>query len=127
MPRFVVLEHDHPALHWDLLLEAGDVLQGWRLSAPPAEGVRIPAERSFDHRLLYLDYEGPISGGRGRVVRWDRGELLWSEREAALVVVQLSGERLRGRLCLKCEDGAWGATFEGEAGGKVVPRSAKDG
>ena len=27
MPRYVILEHDHPVLHWDLMLEAGGVLQ----------------------------------------------------------------------------------------------------
>ena len=27
MPRYVVLEHDFPTLHWDLMLEFGSVLQ----------------------------------------------------------------------------------------------------
>jgi hypothetical protein len=111
MPRFVVLEHDHPLLHWDLLLEAGSVLQAWRLSAPPAEGARVRAERSFDHRLVYLDYEGPISGGRGSVVRWDHGTFTWAQQEELAVVVDLAGEKLRGRLSLLWEEGAWQATF----------------
>ena len=34
MPRFVILEHDHPSLHWDFILEVGEVLWTWRLSAP---------------------------------------------------------------------------------------------
>ena len=64
MPRFVILEHDHPVLHWDLMLEAGDVLQTWRLANPPTPGCAIDATALPDHRLTYLDYEGPVSGNR---------------------------------------------------------------
>src|SRR5690242_19502936 len=63
MPRFVIVEHDHPTLHWDLMLEVGLVLRAWRLEALPRDGERISATAINDHRLLYLDYEGPISGG----------------------------------------------------------------
>ena len=65
VPRFVILEHDHPTLHWDFLLEDGEVLRAWRLLAEPGPGAAVAAEPNFDHRRLYLDYEGPVSGGRG--------------------------------------------------------------
>ena len=67
--RFVVLKHDHPNLHWDLLIEFGDVLHSWRLCECPAAGRRISATRMPDHRYEYLDYEGPVSGNRGYVQR----------------------------------------------------------
>jgi hypothetical protein len=67
--RFVILEHDHPFRHWDLLLEAGDVALTWRLLRPPLPDEPIAAERLPDHRLMYLDYEGPVSGDRGTVNR----------------------------------------------------------
>src|SRR5207253_10100415 len=74
VPRFVILEHDHPELHWDLMLEVGDVLWTWRLCGDPETvGEAIPAQRIGEHRLLYLDYEGPVRGGRGTVRRWDAG------------------------------------------------------
>ncbi|MFO1094461.1 MAG: DNA polymerase ligase N-terminal domain-containing protein [Planctomycetaceae bacterium] len=73
MPRYVILTHDHPFPHWDLMLESGGVLRTWRLLNEPATGRRVPAERLADHRLKYLDYEGPVSGGRGIVARWDYG------------------------------------------------------
>jgi hypothetical protein len=73
MPRFVVLEHDHPVLHWDLMLECGQVLRTWRLAEPPAPGKTIRAEALADHRLHYLDYEGSVSGDRGSVKRHLRG------------------------------------------------------
>ncbi len=116
MPRFVILEHDHPILHWDLMLEAGEALQTWRFSAPPREGVAVGAERSFDHRLAYLEYEGPVSGGRGLVVRWDGGAFLWEEQTDGQVSVMLVGVRLHGRLRLQRTGECWSATFENGAG-----------
>lgn len=94
MPRYVILEHDYPELHWDLMLEAGDVLRTWRLSAPPQLKQSVTTISSFDHRLLYLDYEGPISGDRGAVKRWDAGHFTWLSDEGNLVVVRLTGGRL---------------------------------
>lgn len=73
MPRYVILTHDHPFPHWDLMLEDGGVLRTWRLLAEPAAGQVVRAEQLADHRLAYLDYEGPVSGGRGSVARWDHG------------------------------------------------------
>lgn len=67
--RFVILRHDHPFLHWDLLLEHGDTAATWRLLTEPVAGKPIPCERIADHRLHYLTYEGPVSGGRGAVIR----------------------------------------------------------
>jgi DNA polymerase Ligase (LigD) len=109
MPRFVVLEHDHPELHWDFMLEVGGVLRTWQLAAPPRPGALIPATASFDHRLVYLDYEGPVSGKRGRVVAWDRGTFAGEVDSGADVVeVRLQGQRLHGTARLEREaSGAW--------------------
>lgn len=101
MPRFVVLSHDWPEPHLDLLLEAGPVLRAWRLHGEP--GAAVPAEPNADHRTLYLDYEGPVSGGRGTVTRWDAGTFEWVEGGPG-VVVELRGARLTGRYAL---GGGW--------------------
>ncbi|HVJ84098.1 MAG TPA: DNA polymerase ligase N-terminal domain-containing protein [Caulifigura sp.] len=74
MPRFVVLEHDHPVLHWDLMLEADGTLRTWRLGTVPAASVTTPCEQLADHRHAYLEYEGPVSGGRGCVKRVMAGD-----------------------------------------------------
>ncbi|GIW83796.1 MAG: hypothetical protein KatS3mg106_309 [Gemmataceae bacterium] len=71
--RYVILEHDWPAVHWDLLLDVGPVLRAWRLWEEPAVGATVRAELNADHRRVYLDYEGEVSGGRGVVRRWDAG------------------------------------------------------
>lgn len=95
MPRFAILEHDHPELHWDLLLEDGAVLRAWRLAEPPRVGVRIAATALAAHRLVYLDYEGPISGGRGAVKRWEAG-VYEGALSATCCAIQLHGQRLHG-------------------------------
>jgi DNA polymerase Ligase (LigD) len=117
MPRYVILEHDHPELHWDFMLEAGDVLKTWRLADRPRAGQPVRAEPSFDHRQLYLDYEGPVSGNRGTVTAWDRGtyEGEAGELGEGRVVVKLTGERLRGTVTLeRGKTGQWGWRFTEE-------------
>jgi hypothetical protein len=108
MPRYVILEHDHPIRHWDFMLEAGDVLRTWRLEAPPSPGQAVRAEASFDHRPLYLDYEGPVSRGRGSVARWDAGIFTWTVNAEDRVVARLEGGRLSGTAVLeRAASGAW--------------------
>ena len=78
MPRFVILCHD-PApdttqrLHWDLMLETENALRTWALSEEISSGVSVSARQLAHHRKAYLDYEGPVSGNRGSVHRWDHG------------------------------------------------------
>jgi hypothetical protein len=87
------------------------------LVKPPNPGEALAATAVFEHRLLYLEYEGPISGDRGRVARWEHGTFtgeVWDEKR---IVVHLSGERLRGFLRLEHAEGdAWTGDFQpGEA------------
>jgi hypothetical protein len=119
MPRFVILEHDHPSRHWDFMLEAGASLRAWRLAALPRFGDSISAEPSFNHRLLYLDFEGPLTGGRGRVSRWDAGEFEWQIDTADRLVVDLVGQRIAGTASIErlMDDSRWLFLLtEGEAG-----------
>lgn len=74
--RFVVLRHtDRCGVHFDLMIESGDHLAAWRcLESPESSGGQgQPCDQLGDHRRLYLDYEGPISGDRGEVTRHDEG------------------------------------------------------
>ncbi len=108
MPRFAVLAHDHPFLHWDFLLEQGESCRTWRLlKAPDAEG-DIPAEAIAAHRPMYLDYEGPVSGDRGTVTRWDAGTFEWLSYGDDLVEVRLTGRKWLGLARLqRDEDSRW--------------------
>jgi hypothetical protein len=101
MPRFVILEHDHPNLHWDFMLESGATLRTWRLAAPPRSGEACPALELPDHRPFYLDYEGPVSEDRGTVTRWDAGAFEWATELPDHVAVSLCGSRLFGQAVLE--------------------------
>jgi hypothetical protein len=116
MPRFVVLIHDHPALHWDLMLEKEAGLRTWRLERAPGEAGPIAAESLADHRLAYLDYEGPVSGNRGSVRRFDRGEYALLEETDSRLEVKLVGTVLHGNAVLErsASTGGWMFTFEPE-------------
>ena len=67
-------------MHYDLMLEVG-VLRTW--SEPPVAGVELECRLLADHRLPYLDYEGPISGGRGTVTPWTAGHTKFSSKATA--------------------------------------------
>lgn len=105
MPRFVTLLHEMPQeaqrpTHWDFMLEQDGRLRTWALAEPPKAGKDIAAEELPEHRLAYLDYEGPVSGNRGAVTRWDEGQYeLANESEDALEV-QLEGRRIQGKVLL---------------------------
>lgn len=100
--RFVILSHDHPAQHWDLLVEDGESLRAWRLLRRPGNDPdRIPAEPLPPHRLLYLDYEGPVSGNRGTVARVDAGECRMTPDPDGGFEFEFSGSILRGRFTIR--------------------------
>ncbi len=58
------------------------------------------AEGIANHRLEYLDYEGPVSRERGLVQRWDSGDVEWLEELPQTIRLKLYGSRLRGELKL---------------------------
>ncbi|MBS0204614.1 MAG: hypothetical protein JSS49_17050 [Planctomycetes bacterium] len=108
MPRFAILTHDQPFLHWDFLLEHGGSCRTWRLSQPPLTSDRIVAEALPDHRLVYLDYEGPVSGDRGVVSQWDAGLFDWQSETPTEVAIQLRGRKLSGLVRMTATtDGNW--------------------
>lgn len=105
MPRFALLAHDWPHPHLDLLLERDGVLKAWRVPAEFTPTEQTSAEALADHRLAYLDYEGPVSGDRGRVVRRDAGELEWLTVDPDRVTVRVGGVVLNGVFELAREAG----------------------
>lgn len=112
--RFVILKHDHPFVHWDLLLEAEGALRSWRLLAEPRPDLIMTAQPLPDHRLHYLDYEGPVSGGRGTVSRWDRGHHT-TLQTSVQTTVNVTSDRLgSGRFVLVAgpDPDRWKCTFE---------------
>jgi hypothetical protein len=117
MPRYVILHHILPPKsarpsHYDLMLERDGVLLTWAVEQLPRAGLQVAATRLPDHRLAYLDYEGPISGDRGHVRRVAAGKCQFRELAADWVIAELSA--CDGALVaeLKQTDGdQWSATF----------------
>ena len=100
MARYVILCHEMPpeasrATHWDLMLECGDLLRTWALEQQPAVDHTIAAHALPDHRLMYLDYQGPLSDNRGWVTQWDRGTYRLKKNRQHQLTALLNGEQLR--------------------------------
>jgi hypothetical protein len=99
------------------MLETGPALRTWRLAAPPSARARVAAEPLADHRLVYLDYEGPVSGNRGTVRRWDAGTYSGLTSRGELLEFELTGLIVRGR-CQIARDAAGRWQFALEPGEK---------
>jgi DNA polymerase ligase (LigD)-like protein len=104
--RFVILEHTgaaeyKPGVHWDLMLEMDVGLRTWELESPPSKGVAVRATELGVHRLDYLDYEGPVSGNRGSVRRWDGGTYKVLSETPGELDLAIRGERFNGRMVLR--------------------------
>ena len=94
----MILEHSPgtkgpAALHWDLMLESAARLRTWALDAPLTNALSAPiaAMALPDHRLAYLDYEGPLSGERGSVVQVTSGTYETLEERPGLLRIKLLG------------------------------------
>lgn len=106
MSRYVILRHDtapgsQRPMHWDFMLQAGDILRTWALAREPRSADAVSAESLADHRIAYLDYEGPISGDRGSVTRWDEGTYEAISQADDEIVVNVDGKRLSGTVRLE--------------------------
>lgn len=121
MPRFAILTHDHPQLHWDLLLEQESGLRTWRLPYSADTPGPISVLSLADHRKLYLDYEGPVSNNRGHVTRWDGGEMEWLQLSPECIRARLHGQRLKGEIVLQAssDPSVWEFTCVPEQASKL--------
>ena len=110
MPRFVILHHHTPQAyvrptHWDLMLEDDGQLLTWALSAMPQVDCDTEAEQLSNHRIEYLNIEGPLSGARGTVKRIEAGEFEWLVRDEDQITIAPCGETLLGTAQLTRRDG----------------------
>jgi hypothetical protein len=106
--KFVVQRHekqDSP-VHWDLMLEAGDILETFRIDRPPEEWGNEPieAEKIFDHPQKFLNYEGPVNKGTGNVIIAETGTYRLQTRDENRLALELSGTILNGEFIFAIEE-----------------------
>ncbi len=123
--RFVILHHvGHDRPHWDFMLEEDESLATWRLYHDPLavgkEGLEL--FRIGDHRKVYLDYEGPVSGDRGEVKRVCQGTYELLENNSQVWRIRLSSVELEGVFELRLsEKDRWVLTKIGEVKRAPLP------
>lgn len=128
MPRFVLLYHECPSgyekpSHWDFMLEVGEVLWTWELRELPAEwqssladvvisqNSMVTARRLADHRLAYLEYEGPLTNDRGHVTRIAGGEYTFLENTVQQIIASMTGDlKTTIKLAETIDSGHWTLT-----------------
>jgi DNA ligase D-like protein (predicted 3'-phosphoesterase) len=98
LPRFVVQVHDATTLHFDLRLQAGEVLRSWAVPKGPSldpvvRRLAVPVE---DHEGVH---EGQ-SRGSGAVIIWDEGTAEMVRDEPGHVSFVLHGRKLSGGFAL---------------------------
>ena len=116
--RFAILCHDYPFRHWDLLLEEAAGARSWRLFREPCCGEPIAGEALPPHRLLYLNFEGSVSGNRGRVNRVITGAYVVTEAASnELQVLFFDNPVLASGRLRTLDDGRQFWIFQGPAEG----------
>lgn len=83
------------------MLETPEGLATWAIDDPLECPLPWRARALAIHRVAYLDYEGPVSRGRGTVVRVDSGLYAATAWSDSAVVVRVLGQVLRGVLELR--------------------------
>jgi len=112
-PRFVVQLHDATTLHFDLRLQAGEVLRSWAVPKGPTldPAVRRLAVPVEDHTMSAGEFEGVHEGqrrGSGAVIIWDEGTAEILRDEPGHVSFVLYGHKLSGGFALtRTGPGRW--------------------
>ncbi len=102
---FVIQKHEATHLHYDFRLEIDGALKSWAIpKIPPTEkGVKRLAVYTEDHPLEYANFEGIMPEGNygsGKVEIWDKGTFILLEKEKDKIVIEIEGNKLKGKYCL---------------------------
>ena len=104
-PILVIQKHHARNRHWDFRLEMDGVLKSWAVPKEPSTqiGLKRLAVQVEDHDLDYADFEGEIPEGEygaGTVEIWDKGTYGLLSRSDRKIVMNLNGEKLKGKYTL---------------------------
>ena len=115
--RFVVQEHTTPeGVHWDLMIEKGEVLMTFRLPEPPENALdhAVRIVRISDHTPKFLTYEGPVQKGTGQVRIVERGTFRLRVETDDVITLDLQGTILHGSFTLTRVEGTSWELVQGE-------------
>ena len=90
------------------MLEHHRALLTWQLPSPDLCTLPLQARRIANHRLAYLEYEGPLTGDRGAVTRVEAGRVTIRDLNDTLCAFDLSGGRFEGAFRLELADASEG-------------------
>ena len=130
--RFSIAKHEMPAnssrhSHFDLFLESEGTLMTWELTSLLTSQNNQVVRRLANHRLVYLDFQGPLSDDRGTVKLVDTGSLEWVTLESERLIGRINGQTTDGKLTLTSEGSSindvWNLTFEPVV---LTPQSSLD-
>ena len=109
--EFVIQKHTKAKqMHWDLMFQAGDILQTFRIQLSPEKIMNkgCIATKIFDHPSKFLTYEGAVNKGTGEVKIEDKGTYKLISKEQNIWQLLLNGKVLSGKFSLKAiEKNKW--------------------
>jgi hypothetical protein len=107
--RFVVQQHKTVSgVHWDVMIEADDVLWTWRMPCSPEHVGDVPLSltKIADHPLRFLTYEGPVQNKTGSVHIADSGRVEITPHTHQSLTINFDGKHLQGQFELTCTETA---------------------
>ena len=104
--KFIIFYHyGIDETHYDLMLEAEDTLDSWRIPEenlkPLLNGETIEIISIKPHNKKYLNFEGALSDGRGYVKIYDKGTTSYTHNENSIFDALIFGSEISGKLIFK--------------------------
>ncbi|OQA00391.1 MAG: hypothetical protein BWY69_01737 [Planctomycetes bacterium ADurb.Bin401] len=111
--RFVIHKHMRGEdIHWDLMIEWGDVLKTWRLENPPEKLTgdfdklspgKTKATPIQDHDKKFLTYQGPVNNGTGTAEIVDEGTCTIELDDGKILKVDFAGRVLKSQAIIEVQ------------------------
>jgi len=113
--KFVIQQHTKAdQVHWDLMLQTGEVLHTYRLEVPAKElsHQANTAVRISDHPLKFLTYQGSVNQGKGSVEIADTGTYQLLSQSEKCWNLKFDGKIIKGNATLsRVNDNNWQLLF----------------
>jgi hypothetical protein len=100
--RFVIHHHLAEKEHYDFMIETkeNEMLTTWRIALSDLDllqkGAEVKAQRIQNHKKFFLDYEGPLSSGKGSIIIFDSGFCKINLKAGNRFECEISGEIFKG-------------------------------